>query len=405
MKKKFLLILATFIYTTLFIYGREPYHATVTVDFLSETVSAPNLVDLNRDLKSTALEKLFPIYTPVSPVSLDINLRGLIAYTSFAANSTALIVNIPNAGITRTFDGGTRDQSLTLFKDFIKEGDSVPKLLKAYARYSPIDPIAGNPNSLMAQMAQADYLLGSLSPLSGCDNCCWTAQPIRHQFQAGIYAGRSFSNGFDTTTVTIPLRYSFSPDYHWAFILDAPITYNRNGGASSVFSSLGIGIRMPITYDWSLTPTFRTGAGGSLDLACSGSFISTGLLSVYNYKICQYVLSMTNYVGYSSSTNLWLTGVNFNYHLHNTIFKNGLSFTSCSAFRLCNRTINFKISIEDSYFGGDHLFMRHFDEVSLSLIATHLNPWICYDSLSLGFSYQFGMKEYQGYLLNLAYQF
>lgn len=153
------------------IYGREPYHATVTVDTEQAMVSASNLTDLKRDLRTTSLELLIPIYTPTSSVSLDINLRGLIALTSFAADSTTLVVDIPNAGITTTFDGGTRDQSIILFKEFIKEGASVPKLLKAYARYSPIDPIAGNPNSLMAQMAQADYLMGTLSPLSGCD-CC-----------------------------------------------------------------------------------------------------------------------------------------------------------------------------------------------------------------------------------------
>jgi hypothetical protein len=387
-----------------YVHGREPYHATVSVDIESATVSTPNLVDLNRNLKKTSLELLIPTYTPTSRVSLDINLRGLIAFTSFAANSTTLVVNIPNAGITTTFDGGTRDKSLTLFKEFIKEGSSVSKLLKAYARYSPIDPIAGNPNSLMAQMAQADYLIGKLSPLSGCDSC-WSAQPVIHQFQAGTYAGRAFSKGFDTTTVTLPLRYSYSPDYRWALIVDAPFTYNRNGGASSAFGSLGIGLRVSITHDWSFTPTIRAGAGGSLDLACSGSFVTAGLISVYDYKLCEHVLSLTNYGGYFSSTNLWLTGVNFNYHLHNTIFKNGLSLTSCKGFTVCDRPINFKVSIEDTYFVGDRLFMRHFDEVSIALITNYINPYIDYDCLSLGIAYQFGQKGYKGYSLNLAYQF
>lgn len=387
-----------------FMHGYEPYHALVTVDQTDALVSAPNLIDLNRELKTSSLESLIPIYTPTSPVSLDINLRGLIAETSFAENSTNLVVNIPNAGITTSFDGGTRDKSLILFKEFIKEGASVPKLLKAYAKYSPIDPIAGNPNSLMGQMAQSDYLLGALSSLSGCGSC-WSAQPVIHQFQVGASAIRAFSEGYDTTSVFLPLRYSYSPDYRWAVIVDVPLTYNRNGGASSVFGSLGIGVRLPVNHDWSLTPTIRLGGGGSLDLASAGSFISAGLISVYNYKLCEYVLSLTNYAGCFSSTNLWLTGVNFNYHLHNSIFKNGLSFASCEGFTVYERSINFKISIEDSYFAGSRLFIQHFDEVSIALITNCVNPYIDYDCLSAGMSYQFGQKGYKGYLFNLAYQF
>lgn len=386
------------------ISGRQPYHATISVNTETAKVSAPNLVDLKRDLSTENLELLLVTYTPTSPVSIDINLRGLIAITSFAANSTALVVNIPNAGITRTFDGGTRDQSIILFKEFIKEGPLVPRLLKAYARHSPIDPIAGNPNSLMAQMARADYLISELSPLSGCD-CCWCAQPLIDQFQIGAEVGRAFSKGFDTTIVTLPLRYSFSPDYRWAFIIDAPLTYIRNGGASSLFGSVGTGLRIPLTCDWSITPILRAGAGGSLDLACSGSFFSAGVVSLYNYKVCNYVLSLTNYVGYFASTNLWLTGINFNYHLHNTIFKNGLSLTSCQGFVICQRPINFKVSLVDTYFAGDRLFIRHFDEVSIALITTHVNPCFEYDCLSVGLDYQFGQKGYRGYFLNLKYQF
>lgn len=387
-----------------YVHGREPYHATISVDSEKATVSASNLVYLKNDLRTTSLELLLPAYTPTSPVSLDINLRGLMANTSFAADSTTLVVNIPNAGITTSFDGGTRDQSIILFKEFIKESASVPKLLKAYARYSPIDPIAGNPNSLMAGMAQSDYLLSQLSPLSGC-GLCWSAQPIVHQFQAGTYTGRAFSHGYDTTTISLPLRYSYSPNHRWALIVDAPLTYNRNGGASSVFGSLGAGVRIPVTYNWSLTPAVRWGMGGSLDLACAGSFVSAGLISLYNYKLCDYVLSLTNYVGYSTSIKFKMTGINFNYHLHNTIYKNGLSLTSCKGFAICRRPINFKISVEDSYFAGDRLFIRHFDEVSLALITTNLNPRIDYDCLSLGIAYQFGQKGYKGYFLNLAYQF
>lgn len=404
MQKFFISLIVVCLCLPLCLQARQPYHAKATVDNQSATVSASNLTDLSNDLKTTSLEQLIPIYTPTSAVSIGYNLRELLAQAAFAANSTVLVVTIPNAGITTTFDGGTRDQSLALFKDFIKEGSSLPKILKGYARYSPIDPIAGNPNSLMAQMGQADYLLGQLSPLTGCE-CSWESQPIKHQFQAGLDYARTFTKGYETTQVTVPLRYSYSPDLDWALILDAPITYNRNDGASSLLGSLGIAFRFPISYGWSLTPVVRLGFGGSLDLCTAGTFISAGLNSTFNYKVSDYILSMTNYAAYFTSTNFWLTGVNFNYHLHNSVIKNGISITSCNGITLCDKPLNFKLSFVDSYFGGDKLFIRHYDEVAVSLITNNLNPCLCYDSLSIELAYQFGYKNYKGYFINMVYQF
>ncbi|MCE5316728.1 MAG: hypothetical protein LLG04_05115 [Parachlamydia sp.] len=387
-----------------FLSAREPYHAVVTVDTTTVTVSAPNLKDLKNDLRTTALEELIPFYTPVSPVSIGIDFRGIDVEASFAADSTVLVVNIPQAGISRTFDGGTRDNSIALFKEAIQDGGGDINLLKAYARFSPIDPIAGNPNSLMAQMGQADYLVGHLSPLAGCDEC-WCAQPIVHQFQAGLYSGRAFCHRFDTTTLTLPLRYSYSPDLSWAFIIDLPLTYNRNGGASSIFTSVGLGLRYPVTCDWSLTPVFRLGSGGSVDLCTAGAFISTGLTSVYNYNYREFVFSLTNYVAYISSINLWLGGDNLNYHLHNYVFKNGLAITSCNGYCFCKRPVYVSVSFLDTAFTREKLFIKHYDEVGISLITNGVLPCVDYDCLILGFSYQWGQKGYKAYFLNLAYQF
>lgn len=392
------------IYQAVAVQAHQPYQATVTVGSTSAHVAEPNLRDLSSALRTTSLELLIPTYTPVTPVSIGIDLRGIDTLTSFAADSTVLVVEIPQAGIVETFSGATRDDSILLYKEFLRDGGTKHKLLRAYAKYSPIDPIAGNPNSLMAQMAQSDYLLGRLSPLSGCE-CGWSAQPILHQFQVGLNAGRAFSKEFDTSTVSPNIRYSYSPDSERALVIDAPFTYIRNGGASSLFGSLGFAFRLPVTHNWSLTSTVRAGFGGSLDLCTSGVFLSTGVMSTYQYEMFDCVLAMTNYAGYFTSTNLWLSGVNFNYNLHNYVFKNGLSLTTCKGFAVCERPVNMSVSIIDSYFTGQRLYMQHYDEIGVSLITTHVNPYIDYDCLSLGFSYQFGEQSYTGYVLNMAYQF
>lgn len=398
----------TLIYTFATIFRLEAYHpyrAEIAIVGDSARVSAPNLLDLNRSLKTAAIEQILPLYTPTSAVAIGINLRGILAITGFAANSTTLTVVIPQTGNVESFAGTTRDESIALFRQYVRDGGRHHNLLRAYARYSPIDPIAGNPNSLMAQMGQADYDMGHLSPLSGCECNCWSAQPVVHQFQAGLTALRGFSQKFDTTTVSMPLRYSYSPTGDWAFILDAPVTFIANGGAYSIYSSVGFGLRVPITCNWSLTTCLRGGAGGSLDLCTAGDFVSAGLTSVFNFPLCDYVLSVTNYAGYINSGNLWLSGINFNYNLHNYIFKNGISLTTCDGFCLFGRPINFSISFIDSCFTKDRLYIRHYDEVGINLITNYLNPCIDYDCLSVGFAYQFGEKSYKGYSLNMIYQF
>jgi len=406
MLKKNLSLLLTFLSlcSTFSLEGRHVYDAFITVDAVTAKASATCLLNLVQDIRTSSLEQLIPFYNPNDPTSFGFNLRGLQVNAFFPANSTELFVTSPEVGITQNFQGATRDESLSLFKEYFTNNALKSKgFLKAHARLTPIDPMAGNPNSLMAQMGQADFALGRLSLLSGCG--CWSAQPIVNQFQLGVNYDRGFSKGYDMTLVSFPLRYSYSPDYNWAFILDAPIAVLSTGGSYSVFGSVGLGVRIPITRDWSLTPTFRSGFGGSIDMNCGSFFASPGILSNLQYPIQNFVLGMTNFIGYYCSGPLHVGGVNADYHLHNWVVKNGLYLTSCDGFAVCGRSFNFDLFITDSYFGGDKLFIEHYDEVGISLITTNVLPWLDYDALSIGFSYQFGEKGWKGYSINTLYQF
>lgn len=397
-------VLSIFTIFSLNIEAREPYHADVTVGADTERVSAPNIVNLVQELREADLEALFATYTPTSAAGINFNLRGLDAIAFFAAGSTTLTVSFPVLGEVETFTGSTRDESLKLYQEFIRNNGTRPRhVLQAYAKYTAIDPIAGNPNALLEQMGQADYLLANLTPMSGCE-CSLSAQPITHLFQAGAIAGRAFADGFDTTFVNIPLRYSYSFDNN-ALIIDIPATLLENGEAWSFYTSLGLGLRMPITNDWSLTSTVRWSVGGSVDLSTAGSFVATGLLSNYNFKICDYVLTVTDYVGYYTSTPLHLGGINFDYHLYNFVTKNGFSLKTCEGLKICGKPFNWALQFTDSYYFGNHLFIRHFDEVGITINTSGINPCLDFDSMALGFSYQFGEHGYHGYYFDFAYQF
>lgn len=394
--KIFTLILLLF---HVLIYAREPYHVRVTVDSFSELITAPNLVDLKRDLS-----KFLGFNDPNAAVDLDVNLRGILANASFAANSTTLVVEIPQADITASFTGGTREESIALFKESIQDGGPRHRLLRAYSRYSPIDPIAGNPNSLQARMADADYDLATLYPLRGCD-CCFALQPNRHYFQLGLEFVRGFSKGFETSSGTLPLRYSYSPCNTYALIIDAPLTYNKNGGASSLLGSVGVGFQFPLNPRWTITSIARLGSGGSVDLCTGSALASFGINSHYILPVSHYLFGITNYASYNLSTNLWVSGINLNYHLHNFIFKNGISLTSCKGFSLCKRTVNYRVFYVNTCFTYDSLYINHYNEIGGDLIMRCINPCLRYDSLAVGYAYQFGEKDYKGHSFRVIYQF
>ena len=204
-------------------------------------------------------------------------------------------------------------------------------LLKAYAKYSPIDRIAGNPNSLMAQMAQADYLIGRLTPEKRLRLLLGSAKPSA-SISSRIKNGKSFFTRIRYNSChTPPPLFLLSPFGLGVDYRCSPHLFSKR--RSFLYFRI-IRIRASHSHQPRMVPHahFAIRLWGSLDLCTAGGFIAAGLTSAYQYKISDYVLCMTNYAGYYSTTNLWMSGVNFNYNLHNWIFKNGLSLTLCDAF-------------------------------------------------------------------------
>ncbi len=411
---RFISVVALFLFSLVDAHAREPYKAIVNVGSQSATFTTTNVVDLTKDLSTAAIHAKIGGYTSTSAASLTLNLRGLTVTGSYPAGSTTLTVQIPQAGIVVSFSGSTREESNRLFEEFYYTGaHDNRKFRNAFARYTPIDPIAGNPNSLMSLMAQADFAFARLSPLSGCQDCCqkccedpnWSSQPLVHQFQVQGIGARAMSETFDTIVLSLPFRYSYSPTKTWALIFDLPFTLLDNDGAWSIDGSLGAGFRIPIVYTWTLTPTVRLGLGCSPSFNTLGSFVSSGLLSNINIPMWNFVLSVADYGGYFYNIPVEWGGIKYNYHLQNWIFKNGIALTTCNELNICGIPFNFGINFTDSLFCGDELFIEHYDEVGFSIIANCLSNLFEYDSLILNASYQFGQKNYQAYVGSLAYQF
>ncbi len=367
---------------------RAPFQAEITVGAASGQVNASNLVSLKKDLTTEGIQQVIATYTPVSPVQFAINLRGLDSIASFAAASTTLNFAIPSLGITNTFTGSTRDDSITLLKSYLTDTGSMSKILHAMAKVSPIDPIVGNPDSLLANMVNENYLAGEHASPCSC-------LPNRIK-SVGAEYGISWVKGFQNTIITLPLYYKNNRlIVPGSLVLSAPLTLIEVGGAYSLYGSLGGGYQCPITELWDLTLAGRLGFGGSLDLVSASGLALVSVTSDYRLASgCNWVLSLTNLVGWSSSLAIHGSGVDFNYGVQNWEFGNGLKLSLCQLFPQIFSEANLYF-IDTSYI-GDKLFIQHYDEIGVQFIV---------GSFGLKNSFVWGEKGYSKYRVNLDYCF
>lgn len=369
---------------------RAPFQAGITVGSESGQVNASNLVSLKKDLSTEGIQQVIATYTPVSPVEFAINLRGLDSIASFAAASTTLNFSIPSLGISNTFTGSTRDDSITLLKSYLTDTSSMRKILHAMAKVSPIDPIVGNPDSLLASMVNENYLIGEHSSPCSC-------VPTKIRCVGASY-GISWVKGFQNSIITLPLYYRNNrllvPG---SFVFSAPVTLIEVGGAYSLYGSLGGGYQCPITEMWDLTLAGRLGFGGSLDLVSASGLALVSMTSDYMLASGSgWALSLTNLVGWSSSVAVHGSGVDFNYGVQNWEFGNGLKLSLCQLFPSFFSEAEADIYFIDTAYIGDKLFIQHYDEVGIRFTI---------GSFGLKNSLVWGEKGYSKYRVNLDFCF
>jgi hypothetical protein len=201
-----------------------------------------------------SLSILFPSYQPgISAVQAQVNLRGANATLSYDASSTVLKLSIPILGINVQFQGGTRDESKQLFHDWLRgiatagkilatedartvaANTALDALLHGIVQYSPVDPVAGNPNSLQSQMIMADYDRATTGPrvkVAGVPSDSSTPGSLFRldANYGGSYQGHAYQ--VDIVQLAFGGVINF-PDRHWALILDWPMMATFTEGSES----------------------------------------------------------------------------------------------------------------------------------------------------------------------------
>ncbi len=398
-----LVMLVSFSHTS---QGRDAFLLKLDVSGDVGDASFTKIEDMANALTDEGLSQIVASYTPTSAATAVLDVRGLPATAQYGANSTTLVFTVPSLAIRVEFTGATRDESDELFKDWLKGngGDIFTGFLQGLAEQSPIDPVAGNPNSLMAMMALADFDAGSGIGPTGFGTPLEEKRPNFASF--GIRFGQYTAQDFDTNVYVLPLRYTISlSDPRKSIIIDAPFTYIDSSGSSAYNGSLGIGLRLPATKHWRITPAVRIAAAYSSDLGSMSAIYSVSATSDYRLYFGDLTTTIGNMLGYYLTDSIDAGDYNIDYDLENTIFRNGVAFEGSLGLHIFGEPTSWQLSFVDTRFFGDALFIEQYNDVAISFGSRHRPGSPDWRSMRLGITYTWGENNFNGAQINFGYQF
>jgi len=331
-------------------FAGDLFTVTVTSGGTTSSTGFNTAEDAINQFKSGELNTLLPTYTQTSIATGNLNYRGLAMTATYATAGTTLRFQVPSIGIDQSFTGTTRDDSQKQLLNFLEKNNSYGAIEHALVAVSAVDPVAGNPTSLQSRMVGDGF------------NSAFATTPGQTGIQpnsvgVGLEYGHFTQSSTDIDAYTLPLSYAFNvgPGDKYRLGIDLPLTYTNTQGAQTGAASLGIGLTVPITDHWSLTPRVAAGATGSLDLGSAAALWSGSVTSAYQFTYDGFGFVVGNMLGYSHSLNVALGSYSVDPKIGDGFTKNGAM-----------------ISIPTSRFGWNMAMLPGAD---LQLFATDTRFW------------------------------
>lgn len=387
------------------------FDITVRVGDIVDTRSFNSFSDLLQIAEDGAYEQINAAYQEGQAAFAELNLRGLGAEITYAGAGSDLELSIPGIDFARTFTGETRAQSEAALEAFLKNNSDelLTDILNELAASTAVDPVAGNPSSLQARLIDAAFSMGSSV---GADLGARTEVeigPVGSQslFGFGAKAGRYTADEFEMDVVNVPLSYKMPlTDAGTILSFSLPLTYMKTEDAATYSASFGVGLQLPVTSNWSLTPAIRAGATGSADLGAAGVMYTGSLTSSLRFALGSATLELGN-MGAIVQTlpNPSVDGYSVEYDLTNFVTRNGLSISTPLPFDAIGSPLALEVSATNTQLFGDDLFIENYTDVAASIGTTGRGGPLSWDGGSLGVTYTFSDEDFQGLKLNFGYQF
>ncbi len=402
------ILLSLMVFTSLYsgsIFSIDVKNETTSDTFTQTTSDLENLIDtLNRDELSSSFN-----YAETDQITASLDFRGLPLGLKFSENSTILELSIPSLDIRETFDGQNREASIRLLEDWFKNNkNNVERIMHELVRVSPVDPIAGNPNSLMATNVSDDFM-------NGFQKVATQQKGMRSK--DFILIAPSFKSldidGKKSDSFTLPIGYSFdmgdNPKEKLSFSM--PLSYVRVEDAKSYNVGLGVAYSLPVMNSWILTPAVKYSLVGSKNLGTLAQMASGSLTSSYTFDLGErHFFSVGNMVGHYSTVKYFDAEYAFNPHIANTVFRNAIMYSIPSDKIYKDTSIDFFLI--DTKYTGTELFLESYDEIGLSFgfnkdimnLTAKEDNYEYEEELKLGISYLTSAKA-DGFEINFGYSF
>lgn len=323
-----------------------------------------------------------------------LDFRGIRMELDYGATG-ALSFKIGALGISEYFDYGSQEASFRAFKEYLKtnQNDLLTRILKESVANTPYDAVAGNPSSLMAQMADAAFG-NSAFAASGRPEGFALLSPSAgsHRIKGNDGVERT------ATTVSLPLGYTFKFKNDWAFGIDMPLSYMDIDGSVTYVAQLGASLQIPLAKKWFLTPSVRVGATASEDSLSGGVLYMGAISSSYTIDINKTSVTVLNMFGHIRDYTLDVKGYDIDYGLRNNVFKNGLAVRR----QLGEKTVLTVFGYDTRYTGSD-LYIDYYDEVGISL-SRYNSKQSLFSGIGLTASYTFG-NNYKAYRIGMNFLF
>ncbi len=390
----------------------------LTIDDETQNLGFVKAEDALRAFENVRIKARFPNYNDMSLVLGMVNYRGLHLTANFLDQyPTHLVFHVPSLKIEEEFRGQTRDESVDMFVDFMKSkgGEILQRIQRELARVSPVDPTAGNPNSLQSTLVKNAFDTGVSGTTVERVASGTTRSARKNLIGLGVSGGTFKAGAYNGSNITLPLSYAIEfgeGSRPKQLQLNLPLTYIQVEGADVFTTSPGVALTLPVGDAWSVTPAVTYGITGSVDVGSVGQMIGGTFTSRYEFMsrtlaVEDMKVVLGNMIGYVSTLKFSMDDFEYDPGIVNTVYKNGLSIESPLKWRVFDEELLLQLAYAHTYFSGTKLFLNQYHEAALSVASGWVPDWISSDFISdlrLGVTYTFG-EDYSSLTGNLGYSF
>lgn len=363
---------------------------------INETRGFDSVLDVFDHYEDGSLNSIFNNYDKTAAADGWLNFRGVMMQFSFDGAGN-LTFTVPSIGINEAFNGAGQEASFKLFKDWLKNNHNglLQKILKSTVADTPYDMVAGNPNSLMANMADNTFQRGGGGVLGNFLSYV-SPNASTHYFKL---------NGDEkkASVYSLPIGKTFKFDNGSKLMFDMPVYYTDMDGSASYSAQLGLAYMFPLVkkegFKWNLTPGVRGGAVYSEDMLSGGLLYSGSLTSHMSMPVGSFTYGLTNMVGYIRDFSIEAAGYEVDYDLRNMVYKNGVSV---------DYALNDKWSLGTAYsytfYSGSDLFIEDYHDVTLSL-TRKFREGSFFSGMAFVGNYSFDGDDYYAYRVGINFLF